>query len=335
LASIDALDELVALTLRGESTERHAIVRAILDSLQQQQRSDRIVLVRAAAPAGNDAATNACRAVSDACGAIATRGGDDTATLLAVGPMGESPRATRRVIDTLTLLHAELAARGVTFVQSMRESAEQPSHLLACGYERLAILDYLVASVGDVQQQTASLLPAMLHFIPWPQWRCEVNALESPAATPPSLDDEATLAALVELVDATYLGSLDCPRIAAYRSTREALLSYRQSPHHRDDLWLIALTPSGRPVGCVLTTPHPPAGILELTYMGLIPEFRGGGRGRLCLKACAALARQCGATTLTLAVDQENAPAQRLYWRTGFTKIFSEAVWGRSLIPRG
>ena len=71
--------------------------------------------------------------------------------------------------------------------------------------------------------------------------------------------------------------------------------------------------------------------MVELVYMGLVPESRGRGLGRRVLEAAIDQARRCGASQMILAVDRNNVPARTLYGRAGFSWVLSEAVWAKSI----
>ena len=116
--------------------------------------------------------------------------------------------------------------------------------------------------------------------------------------------------------------------------------TYRGSPAYDPAGWLVLLDGDGQAIGCLLSTPHPDSGSLEITYMGLVPESRRLGYAASVVERAWELALQRGLSQLTLAVDRANCPAIKLYRRHGFEPLISESVWGRSLgwrpeIPAG
>ncbi|TWU67054.1 GNAT family N-acetyltransferase [Crateriforma conspicua] len=139
------------------------------------------------------------------------------------------------------------------------------------------------------------------------------------------------------VVEATYTDSLDCPGFSNFRSAAQLLESYRRSDSFCDSGWHL-ITKSDATVGVLLMSLHaskddkPPAA--EVTYMGVLPEFRGGGLGAQILEQAVtwALDHQCD--RLLLAVDTENQPAGRIYRQRGFRPILLESIWGRKIENR-
>jgi hypothetical protein len=77
--------------------------------------------------------------------------------------------------------------------------------------------------------------------------------------------------------------------------------------------------PSARPEGPVI----------EIVYMGLLPETRGKGFGRQLVDQAAKVAVNLGGTRLILGVDQTNRPARDIYDARGMTPLLSETVWAK------
>jgi ribosomal protein S18 acetylase RimI-like enzyme len=75
----------------------------------------------------------------------------------------------------------------------------------------------------------------------------------------------------------------------------------------------------GRPVGMATGVPAGPPGVVELISMWVSPAARGRGVGDRLVAAVTAWAQQVGATEVRLAVVEDNAAAEALYRRTGFT----------------
>jgi len=72
----------------------------------------------------------------------------------------------------------------------------------------------------------------------------------------------------------------------------------------------------------------------ELVYLGLSPAERGRGLGARLVRLAQAAAAARGARRLLLAVDRDNAPAVRLYERTGFTACGTKAALIYDTRPR-
>ena len=128
---------------------------------------------------------------------------------------------------------------------------------------------------------------------------------------------EARRAELLSILDATYEGTLDCPRLHGMRRTADILAGLRGSNGWVPGLWTM-LHLDGAPSGTVLLTPSHEPGTVELAYLGLSPVARGRGLGRVLLSHGLSLASRRGFRSVRLAVDVNNDPARKLYRHFGF-----------------
>ena len=119
---------------------------------------------------------------------------------------------------------------------------------------------------------------------------------------------------------ATYQDSLDCPELSSLRPIDDIIAGHKASGQHDPDLWEL-LRLDGRNAGCLLLSRLPAARAMELVYMGVVPSFRHRGAGALLIQRALERSRQCGARRLTLAADQRNQPARRLYARFSFLPV--------------
>lgn len=166
---------------------------------------------------------------------------------------------------------------------------------LRAGFSRLAELAYLERPLGRPVEAPA--WPARAEVTPYhPEHRDEVMAV----------------------LEASYRDTLDCPGLLGLRRTEDVFAGHLAAGEHDPDLWL-RLHVDGRPAGVLLLTPVPASATIELVYLGLAPFARGRGLGRALLRH--GLARLAGRreTRITLAVDERNAPALRLYRGEGFS----------------
>lgn len=108
--------------------------------------------------------------------------------------------------------------------------------------------------------------------------------------------------------------SLDCPELHGVLSPDEMLAGYRDSAPDPSGWWL-ALA-DNRPAGVLLLHGE------QLTFLGVVPEWRGRGIGRRLLDL--ALKRADG---LTLIVDVRNTPAIRLYQSVGLEIVGAREVF--------
>jgi ribosomal protein S18 acetylase RimI-like enzyme len=205
-------------------------------------------------------------------------------------------------------LNAELNAAGVELAQSLvaPDDAAGRAAMQAGGYEHAADLLYMAAEKDSFPE----------HPLPLP---LEVIAC-----------DPADEARLVRLVDATYAGTLDCPRIDGLRATRDVLAGYRAVGQSGDSLWHL-VTAAGRDAGCLLLAAHRQTRQWEIVYVGLIPEVRGRGWGLELARHAQYLTRQAGSERLVLAVDAANDPAICMYATAGFRVWDRRAVWIKPL----
>ncbi len=181
--------------------------------------------------------------------------------------------------------------------------------LVRAGYHHLTDLDYLVAAYESFPR----LRPQSdLQFRPF-----------TPA-------DETRLS---QLVERTYVESLDCTELDGMRAMRDVLTGYRETGEYRPEWWLFAQH-VGRDVGCVLLADHPDHDQAELMYMGVVPEQRGRGWGGQITRYAQWLVAQAPRQRMVLAVDQNNWPAQGVYAFAGFDHWDRRCVYVRNMQAR-
>ena len=210
--------------------------------------------------------------------------------------------------DLLLRLDSELSAVGVDLVQTLlaANDAESAAALRSGNYEHAADLLYLAAEWNCFPDALLAL-PFDLHS--WPA------------------EDESSVA---QLLEATYVGTLDCPRIDGLRKSPDVLAGYRAVGESGDKLWHVVRA-GGELVGCLLLADHPATRQWEIVYVGLIPRVRGRGWGLELTRHAQWLARSAGCERLVLAVDAANEPAIRMYSLAGFRAWDRRAVWIKPL----
>jgi len=126
---------------------------------------------------------------------------------------------------------------------------------------------------------------------------------------------------LGELIEATYVHSLDCPLLSGRRRIEDVLESHRHSGTYRPGSWWIADL-DGRPAGCLLLNTSP-VGLNcgDIVYVGVAEPFRGRGLGRVLVRRAVGELYHDRLTALTLAVDARNVYARRIYRDEGFYRI--------------
>jgi ribosomal protein S18 acetylase RimI-like enzyme len=165
--------------------------------------------------------------------------------------------------------------------------------LTANEYECAATIAYLLSELGDFPDHPPA---ARLEFVRF---------------------DERDWPRLTAIVDATYSGTRDCPRLNGMRSTRDVLDGYRTSAAYSPEHWLI-VRDQLQDVGCLLLADHARDNHFELVYMGVVPAARGRGLGTDITRQAQWLTRCAGRANLALAVDAENSPALCGYAACGF-----------------
>ncbi len=224
-----------------------------------------------------------------------------TAMLLMNGrlPRGVSPADELAIAGAIDAACGAQAAAGVRLAQALVPDAQGPlARLLRdrCGFETLADLLYL-------------------------QRRARTRAAVMPL--PPGITlatyGPRTHDAFAEAIEASYAGSLDCPKLAGVRHIEDVIAGHKAAGLFRPDWWTLALD-AGRPIGVLLLAGLGIGGHMgaEVVYLGLAPAARGRGLSAPLL----AWAERAAATTpgrlMALAVDAANTPALRIYRRAGF-----------------
>lgn len=215
-----------------------------------------------------------------------------------VWPPQTTGRADRSAIDDqlVQALTARLRQRGTKLAQALLAPHESflAAPLLRNGFRHVTTLWY------------------MRHHLDF--------APETPPSAPPLAyvtyaDGDRTLFHLTLL--RTYEQTLDCPEVTGVRTIAEVMEGHRSQGLHDPRRWWLALH-AGRPVGVLLLTEMPDLNGWDLSYLGLVPEARRHGFGRLLTLKAITEARQAAAGQLTLSVDARNRPAWSLYQAVGF-----------------
>jgi ribosomal protein S18 acetylase RimI-like enzyme len=142
-----------------------------------------------------------------------------------------------------------------------------------------------------------------------------------------------THAMFAALITATYTDSLDCRALTGLRDIEDVIAGHKSAGRFMPHRWLLAVAQS-EARGCILFDENPPHRALELVYMGVHPRYRGLGLGKLLLKHGLDLARGEQFEIVTVAVDEENTPARKLYERFGFRHTHTRQAMIRSLASR-
>lgn len=117
----------------------------------------------------------------------------------------------------------------------------------------------------------------------------------------------------------TYEGTLDCPELNGVRTVAEIIAGHQAEGRFDPDRWWLARSGT-QAVGVVMLTELEDGLMWDLSYMGIVPEFRGQGHGRALLGHALRCARAGLAVRLLVGVDARNLPARRLYASAGFVE---------------
>jgi ribosomal protein S18 acetylase RimI-like enzyme len=115
----------------------------------------------------------------------------------------------------------------------------------------------------------------------------------------------------------TYQGTLDCPELNGLRSAEEIIAGHRDQGKHDPQLWWLVREKS-LPVGVLLLGHMPEWDALDISYLGVRPEARGHGLGRVLAARALQEAKSRRVHQVTLAVDRRNLPAWAMYRQLGF-----------------
>ena len=127
-------------------------------------------------------------------------------------------------------------------------------------------------------------------------------------------------------LELSYVQTLDCPELTGTRKTAEVLAGHRATGEFEAAGWWLAEV-QGRLAGVLLLNRLPHTAAMELVYVGVAQAFRGTGLADALLHRAVRVARRSGARQLTLAVDDRNTPARRMYARWDFQETLRRDAW--------
>lgn len=221
----------------------------------------------------------------------------------------EHAQATRHLVNAIC---ERAAAENLTLAQTLLDTHDHSVYqlLISCGFHRLAELLYLQASVPRAMKQPQ--LPPGLRWITY-------NGQAHPR--------------FADTVLATYESSLDCPTLNGLRHVDDILAGHKGAGGTFDpNLWFL-LCDNDDPLAVLLLNRVGTSDLLELVYVGIIPKHRRKGLGDLLIRHALHAAASIGCTRLSLAVDADNLPALKLYWRHGLQAIGRKLALLRDLRP--
>lgn len=241
---------------------------------------------------------------------LAVPGAGRTAMMFACQAISDPVR--KMTAHLLDFAAQRLADGGLQLVQALLDPNEVDARATfeTAGFHRLATLSYLERPLRS------RLLP------PEPQWPAGVSV-----ETCEGVDEQT----LVDMLDATYQHTLDCPGLRGLRTTADILAGHRAAGFFDVRLWTL-LRNAGEPAGVLLLNPTSDHAGIELVYLGLAPAVRGRGLGLQLLRHGLRLVAGRPERLMTLAVDETNAPAIALYERERFRAVLRREALVRSLL---
>jgi ribosomal protein S18 acetylase RimI-like enzyme len=120
-----------------------------------------------------------------------------------------------------------------------------------------------------------------------------------------------------EALAGSYEDTLDCPEMNGVRSVDEVLAGYRGTDRFHPERWQLIVAGS-EPAGVLILTELPDGPAWDLSYVGVLPEFRRRGLARAATRVALQMTRKAVALELRAAVDIRNVPALSLYRSLGF-----------------
>ncbi|MFG0251661.1 MAG: GNAT family N-acetyltransferase [Phycisphaerales bacterium JB038] len=120
-------------------------------------------------------------------------------------------------------------------------------------------------------------------------------------------------------LEASYIDTRDCPQLCGLRDSQDVLAGHLATGEFDPGLWTLLLH-RDEPAGVLLLTLLAERAAHELVYLGLAPSLRGQGVSRLLLQEGIRQLCERRARVLSLAVDESNEPARRLYAELGFVE---------------
>lgn len=175
------------------------------------------------------------------------------------------------------------------------------------GFKEIATLQYLQGTVRRTAQP-AQLPPDSI----WQNYSQETHHL------------------FAQAISQSYAGSLDCPALNGLRNIEDVIAGHRGSGLFDPRFWFVFLE-RDEPCAVLLLTRVPRNDLAELVYLGLAPSARGRGIGDLMMRQAFWAIKQMGLQRLTLAVDSQNAPALKLYYRHGLQHAGHKSAMLRDL----
>ncbi len=134
--------------------------------------------------------------------------------------------------------------------------------------------------------------------------------------------------AFVNVLEATYRRSLDCPEFNGVRDGEQSLKNHEAAGSFGPDMWRL-YRHTGVDVGILLMAERPDQQAWEVLYLGVVEPARGRGIGRTMLLDALNAARDANVERLLIVADARNTPAVSLYESLGFQPVATRVAFVR------
>lgn len=135
---------------------------------------------------------------------------------------------------------------------------------------------------------------------------------------------------LPDIFERTLIGSRDFPDLPQISSIPSILERFAEVGYGDTPMWYL-IRYGKNLAGCLLMAAREDCQMTELQYVGLAPEYRGRGGGRIVLQHALSSVGRRGVSTVTAGVDAENDPAIAIYASAGFDPASGRMVFFRRL----
>ncbi len=232
-------------------------------------------------------------------------------TAMLFGPsLSEFPEAAKGTEAAIGAVLEDAKGAGIVLVQVMMEPADAAGKTVfaEAGLSQLATLNYMERKPPVHAPEFA--LPSDLRLLPY---GAETHGL------------------FAEAIVRSYEQTLDCPTLSGMREVGDIIAGHKGAGHFDPQLWGVVVDGAGKAMGCLLLGEIPARACLETVYLGLVPESRGRGLGRILMQRVLAIASRRHYEVTTLAVDAANTPALGLYRRCGYVSVAQRIAMIRRL----
>ena len=134
--------------------------------------------------------------------------------------------------------------------------------------------------------------------------------------------------AFVNVLEATYRGTLDCPEFNGVRDGQQSLKNHEAAGSFTSDMWRL-YSRDEVDIGVLLLVERPDQQAWEVLYLGVVESARRSGIGRAMLLDAIDAARDANAERLLIVADARNLPAVGLYESLGFQPIATRVAFVR------